>query len=107
MKKNLLLKILLGLLIFQIVAVISVPLFFTVSNGIERNNCEKQRLFIEQKTREYVSSINNKEANYPTDLNELVENGYLKSEDIKCPSGYEYYWNPIDGNVMCSVLEHR
>ena len=100
-------KILLIFMVIQIFIILGIMGIIWVTNVQEAKQCESNREEIEAKVNTFV---NNKyqefprESNYPINLEELP--GDYNIEDIQCPSGGTYYWDPMSGTVACDVKNH-
>jgi len=97
-----LVELMVVVLIIAILVAIAIPLYTKSQENAQRSACKANLRTLMGSIAQYMSE----NGEYPTDLDALKNEGYIKSVP-KCPTGKDYTYNQTTGDVTCSVEDHN
>jgi len=97
-----LVELMVVVLIIAILVAIAIPLYTKSQENAQRSACKANLRTLMGSIAQYMSE----NGKYPTDLNALKNEGYIKSVP-ECPGGGTYNYDSTKGDVTCTVTDHN
>lgn len=97
-----LVELMVVVLIIGILVAIAIPVFASAKSAAQRRSCQANQRIADGAARIYQAQY----GELPATMNDMLNLGYLKTQPI-CPTGGSYAWDAADGELSCSVTEHK
>jgi type IV pilus assembly protein PilA len=97
-----LVELMVVVLIIGILVAIAIPVFGAARTNAARRSCQANQRIADGAARTYQAEY----GELPAALDLMVDGGYIKRA-LQCPDGGTYTWDDVDGELSCSITEHR